>query len=183
VVLNDKIIGVTAAEVVGAAEAMALSVMRRAVGNYMVANGNRAPNPASPTAAACLTSVSNVLSPVPCQSDPARCYGRVPEDVLAPYLPAWFVANGWGRVMPYAVRADRVKLVAPECTTNFTLNGISIQWVAFGPGAARNTQIRPSSVLSNYLEDALNQDGWTAGAAGRSAFYSPTTGNDHLRSQ
>ena len=182
VILNDIVLGLPAAELIAAAERRALAEAQKALQVYWAANSSRAPNPASPIQAACLTPVSNVASPTPCLSEPTGCFGRLPEDALAPA--AWFKDNGWGRVMIYAVRADQAKdSSGPDCSPTLTMDGQAVRWVVLSPGGTSAAQTRPSLSLSNYLEDTANQDAWTTGAVGQNAFVTPRAGNDKARSQ
>ena len=186
--LNDMIIGIPASELVAAAERRALSEAHRALLAYMAANSNKAPNPAAPSNPACLGPVANVAAPTTCPSDATRCFGRLPEDVLAPYAAPWFIANGWGRVMPYAVRSDiAVNTSGIDCTLMLTMNGSSMQWIVLSPGSPLSTppgplnQTRPSLSLLDYLEDPAHQNAWTSGSANQGEFITPTVGNDHAR--
>lgn len=184
VILNDVVMGVRASEVILAAESRALMEAERALGFYKAARSNDVPAPGNPTSAACLASVTDVTVTVTaCSSDSDRCYGRLPEDSLSSYAAGWFTKNGWGRVLPYAVLKDRVTgKGGRECSDTMTLDGNAVPWVLFAPGPIVSGQTRPSSVLSNYLEDSANQDAWTAGATNRAAFVTPN-GNDRLRKE
>jgi len=186
--LNDVILGVQASDLVAAADRRALSEAQRALLAYMAANGNKAPNPADPSNPACLGAVANVAAPTACPSDATRCFGRLPEDALAPYAAPWFITNGWGRVMPYAVRLDMAAdSSGSDCTLTLTMNGSPVQWIVLSTGSPLSnppgpiSQTRPSVSLSNYLEDPANQNAWTAHVANQGVFVTPTAGNDRAR--
>lgn len=184
VILNDVVMGVRASEVILAAEGRALQEARNGLLKFMLANGSKAPNPGSPSSPACLAPVTNVAGPAPCLSDSSLCYGRIPEDALSSHVALWFTENGWGRILPYAVRGDRaLESTGSECSSAMTVSGASASWVVFAPGSIVSGQTRPSSVLTDYLEDPINQGTWTVGATNRGAFSTPTVGNDRLRSQ
>jgi type II secretory pathway pseudopilin PulG len=175
-VTNDFVVGITARELVSALEQRALNEARNALKEYAEEHGHY-PNPAPPNAANCASSVINVeASPFPqCASDSATCFGRLPEDALAPYVLPWFLQNGWGRVMIYAINDS-----AAACATSLNVEKKPKSYVLIAPGTARNGQSRPSLSLSNYLEDSGNADAWSANPD----FFVPgINSNDQMRTE
>ncbi|MDR0439925.1 MAG: hypothetical protein LBI59_02940 [Candidatus Accumulibacter sp.] len=204
---NDLIIGITARELIAAAEKRALNEAQKALENYFYTNG-RYPNPAHYNGPNCASPVNDVKSITPlctktddthpdppcaikdtppfislCASSSTVCSGRLPEDVLSPealspdipfpYVAPWFIQNGWGRVMIYAIED-----AGAGCPTSLNVGKIPKRYVLFTPGAARTKQNRPSKTLSNYLEDEANTDGWS----GNFDFVVPGgESNDQLR--
>jgi type II secretory pathway pseudopilin PulG len=182
-VLNDVILGVSAHELIAAAERRALAEAQRALDAYTAANPGRLPNAAAPAHAQCLAVVNNVGATVPCPALAGQCIGRLPEDVLLPHAAAWFSANAWGRVLTYAVRNDMPPDASgPECSATLNVAGTAARAVLLAPGSARTGQARPSASLTNYLDDAANSDAWTL-AAGQPSFAAPSVGNDQIRSR
>jgi hypothetical protein len=182
-VLNDVILGVSARELIAAAERRALAEAQRALDAYAAANPGRLPNAAAPADAQCLAVVNNVGATVPCPALAGQCIGRLPEDVLLPHAAAWFSANAWGRVLTYAVRNDMPPDASgPECSAALNVAGTAARAVLLAPGSARTGQARPSANLTNYLDDAANSDAWTL-AAGQASFAAPSAGNDQFRSR
>jgi hypothetical protein len=183
-IVNDLAIGLTARELISGLERRALNEAQSALKKYADDHG-RYPNPAPFHASDCTSSITDVRSAIPlCASDvttPA-CYGRLPEDVfvpegfspeaLFPYAAPWFLQNGWGRVMIYAVHDD-----GAGCTIPLKVGEAPKNYVLFAPGTARQGQSRPSAALSDYLEDAANSS-WS----GDFDFVVPEWGgNDQLR--
>ena len=182
VLLNDIAVGLSAQELIAAAERRALTEAQRALQLFAAANGGKLPNAAAPAEALCLAGVPNVAATVACPAEPGRCSGRLAEDSLAPYAATWFTANGWGRALPYTVSQTRaINASGADCTAALSVNGATKEAVLFGPGSARAGQLRPSAGLNNYLDEAANQDAWTAGV-GQPVFVTPASGNDQLRS-
>jgi hypothetical protein len=183
-IVNDLAIGLTARELISGLERRALNEAQGALKKYADDHG-RYPNPAPFHASDCTSSITDVRSAIPlCASDVATpaCYGRLPEDVfvpegyspdaLFPYAAPWFLQNGWGRVMIYAIHDGDA-----GCATSLAIGGVPKNYVLFAPGTARQGQNRPSAALSDYLEDAGNTDGWS----GNFDFSVPESGNDQLR--
>jgi hypothetical protein len=167
-VTNDLVIGVSARELIAAVEKRALREAQIALKQFAVL-----PNPARHDDPNCASLVTNVKSVSSCASDGAICSGRLPEDVLEPYVAKWFLQNGWGRVMIYAIHDG-----GAGCSTPLKVGEDPKNHVLFVPGAARQGQQRPSTSLSDYLEDAGNADGWS----GDFDFVVPEwDGNDQLR--
>ncbi|MDR2113184.1 MAG: hypothetical protein LBQ62_08815 [Candidatus Accumulibacter sp.] len=168
-VVNDLVIGISARELIAVVEKRALKEAQNALSQFAAL-----PNPASPAGANCVSPVSNIKSAslALCASDGATCAGRLPEDRLEPYVAPWFIQNGWGRVMIYALN-DGV-----SCTDTLKAGGKTPRYLLFAPGAARAGQRRPSSLLADYLDDPANTDGWS----GNLDFAAPEPdSNDQLR--
>ena len=172
IVANDLVIGVTARELIAATEKRALKEAQNALLSYKTAQGSF-PNPAPYNDASCTSPVTNVKSVALCTSNGATCFGRLPEDVLALYAALWFQQNGWGRVMTYAIYSGAA------CTVPIKVDATTKEYVLIAPGSARNGQNRPSTSLSNYLEDVGNTGAWAANPD----FSMPSIdSNDQLRS-
>ena len=171
-VINDLVIGITARELISAMEKRALKEAQNALLNYKTALGSF-PSPAPYSGANCTSTVTNVKSVALCASDSTTCFGRLPEDILSPYVALWFQQNGWGRVMTYVIHSGAA------CTTPIKVGTATNEYVLIAPGSARDGQNRPSTSLSNYLEDSENMDAWSADPN----FSLPSVNsNDQLRS-
>lgn len=178
--LNDRVIGLSAAEVIRGAERRALTEARRALTAHAAVHGGLLPNAAAPAGAACLAGVPDVNTTPACPAEPGRCTGRLPEDALLSHAAAWFSANAWGRTMPYAVRSDTVADASgPDCSASLTLDGNSHRAVVLASGTPRAGQLRPAGSLAAYVEDAANADAWSPGTAA-SQFVTPSAGNDQV---
>lgn len=132
-----------------------------------------------------------------------RCTGRLPQLVIEAgrpvylidhtlpslkHLVAWFNYNNWESQLIYSVdstkldvaRIDPAHLACPAPTVS-TQTFSAVLW--FG-GIAKNTQSHANatsqSLLSNYLEDAENQDAWDADLVAAAHFVLPDarTSND-----
>ncbi|MDR3298806.1 MAG: hypothetical protein LBU43_02085 [Candidatus Accumulibacter sp.] len=174
-VVNDLVIGISARELIAALEKRALNEAQNALKSYFAENGSY-PNPAPANGDNCTSPINKVQSTTPeCASASGTCYGRLPEDLLAPYVASWFPQNGWGRVMIYAINDNGV-----ACPTSLNVDGKPKSYVLIAPGTARNGQNRQSLLLSDYLEDSGNTDGWS----GNPDFVTPGAGsNDQLRAE
>lgn len=180
--LNDRLIAISAQDVIGAVEKRVLKEAQNALAAYALANGGKYPNPARFNGPNCASTISNVASPSTCAGDNSVCFGRFPEDIAVP-LPTWFQQNGWGRVMTYAVeKSSAVDGSAGECSTALNVDGQGKKYLMLAPGSPKNGQSRPSFLLTDYLESAMNSDAWTA-TSGQPGFTAPnTSSNDQLRS-
>ena len=175
-VTNDYAIGITARELIAALEKRVLKEAQYALKTHFTEKG-KFPNPAPHNAANCTSIITNVKSVPLCASDSSTpaCFGRLPEDVLSNYVAPWFMQNGWGRVMTYAIN-DNIA----GCTTSLNVEGKPKNYVLITPGAARYGQSRPSTSLSDYLEDSSNVNGWSANPD----FIVPSaSSNDQLRAE
>ena len=158
VAVNDKLIGLSARELIRAVEQRVLRESRSLLESYYSTYG-KYPNPASPS---CLLVIADTSSPNSCDSDNTRCFGRLPENVF-PSAPSWFTANGWGRTMIYAVDKSQVmNSSASDCagSSGLQLDGVTKNYVVFAPGVKRGGQTRPSSNVTDYLEVSANQLVW-----------------------
>lgn len=164
---NDIVIGVSSRELIAAVEKRALTEAQNALKQF-----STFPNPAPRDGPNCTSPITDVTSVPKCISDNSTCSGRLPEDSLEPYVAKWFLQNGWGRVMIYAIHNN------VDCTTTLKVDGNPKNYVLFSAGTARPGQTRPATSLSNYLDDSANTDGWT----GNFDFISPgPSSNDQLR--
>ena len=173
-VANDLVIGITARELIAAVEKRALQEAQNALKSHFADMGHY-PNPAPPDSPDCLSGIGNVKSSnIPrCASNEAMCFGRLPEDALTSYVAPWFLQNGWGRVLIYAIDDT-----GAACVTSLNVEGHPKNYVLIAPGAARGGQSRPSASLTDYLEDPGNSDGWPANPD----FFVPgADSNDQLR--
>ena len=181
-IVNDQLLGISAKELIAALERRALKAAQVALGTYAAAHSGKLPNPGGSTGTNCTSTITNVTtynsSTDACTSDNSTCFGRLPEDALAPYVANWFQRNGWGRVMTYAVNKNVVQdPSSPTCSTALKVDGQPKNYVIVAPGTAQGTALRPSTSLADYLEDPANADAW----AGDADFQTPSTGsNDQL---
>lgn len=183
IMVNDVSIGITARELVAALEKRALKEATNALARYASAHGGKYPNPASANDTNCTASITNVAtSPPSCTSNGSTCTGRLPENALAPYVAAWFTQNGWGRAMTYAVNQAQVENGdSLDCPPTLTVDGLTKYYVLLAPGTPRSEQTRPSTALSDYLEDSANADAWNSDSNFVTPNTSSGTGNDQLR--
>ena len=186
IVINDRVMALPPRELLAAAEQRALSEAQSALAAFALAYAGKYPNPAKADDAICLSTIANIKSNNTCSNVGSNaCFGRLPEDAPVATLAPWFLRNGWGRVLSYAVNKNSV--VDPsgaECSTALNVDGAAKAYVLLAPGAAKSGQTRPSPALADYLEDAANSDAWTALASGQASFAKPSTAsNDTLRSR
>jgi len=187
VVVNDFVISISARELIAAVEKRALREAQNALTAFAAANGGKYPNPGSFNGTYCSNSIPSVGSPTTCASVSTTCTGRLPEDKgfsnpgeLGHYVASWFLQNGWGRVFTYAVNSDyATNGSGTGCSTALSVDGQTKRYVIFAPGTPLGTMARPSTTLSNYLEDAGNSDAWNPDVS----FVTPgAASNDQLRS-
>ena len=181
VVINDRIMALSSRELIAAIEKRALSEAQAALAAYLYDHG-KYPNPAKAGGPYCATKKNGIGDIHLCNSDITVCFGRFPEDTT--YAALWFIQNGWGRVMTYAVNKNSVAdPSASECSTALNVDGASKSYVLVAPGAPKSGQARPSATLADYLEDGANNDAWTSSSNGSATFAKPlATSNDSLRS-
>jgi hypothetical protein len=185
IILNDRLLAISAQELIGSVEKRVLQQVQKALADYASANGGKYPNPAKPNGTNCAAKKASITSTNSCDSDPSVCFGRLPEDLLWHYMTTdWFQQNGWGRVMTYTANKNSVlNSSAAECSTSLNVDGQAKSYVIIASGSRRSGQARPSTALLNYLEDTENQDAWTSLASGQASFSSPkASSNDQLRS-
>ncbi|MGE5028236.1 MAG: hypothetical protein ACM3JK_07155 [Betaproteobacteria bacterium] len=163
--VNDHLLFITARELISAVEKRVASELKILLNNYYLANGNRYPHPAAYNDPNCLD-VGSAGYFTACPSDPSQCRGRVPEAALSS-VPGWFSYNLWGQVIYYGVGTNYLASAPPNCSPTLTVNGTAgTRGLFIMPGTPLAAIVRnspsQSTTLSNYLEDAANQDGWTA---------------------
>jgi len=185
IAINDRVITLSTRELIGAVEKRALSEAQSALAAFALANAASYPNPARSNDAICLSTISNIKSNNTCANVGSdACFGRLPENALGTLAP-WFLRNGWGRVLIYAVNKNSVvDPGAAECSTALNVDGVAKSYVLLAPGSAKSGQLRPSPSLDDYLEDAANSDAWASPLSGSATFAKPSAAsNDQLRSQ
>ena len=185
VVINDRLMALSTRELIGAIEKRALSEAQSALAAFALVHAAKYPNPAKSNDPICLSTITNIKSNNTCSNAGSdACFGRLPEDAPGATLAPWFLRNGWGRVMIYAVNKNSViDPGAAECSTALNVDGASASYVLLSPGSARHDQSRSSSSLADYLEDTVNNDAWTSGSIGQPTFAKPSAAsNDTLRS-
>lgn len=181
--LNDRIVYVTARELLNAVDQRVFMEAQRILGTHYQNH------PASP--ATCTTNRTSIVTGTGyCPSTTGACIGRLPDgEPLEPRwsaVPQWFADNGWGRNMVWANGN------APGCNPSSlpTVNGSSA-WlmVLVSPGSSLSgPRTAPPTVatLPLFLEDAANQDAFANGPAGgppASTFTIPARGatnNDRM---
>lgn len=183
IILNDRLITISAQELISAIEKRALKEAQKALADFAAANVGKFPNPARFNGANCASTISNIASPTICASDSSICFGRLPEDSLGPYVSTWFQQNGWGRVMTYAANKNNVlDGSATECSTSLNVDGQAKSYIIIAPGSPKSGQTRPSISLTDYLENPANIDTWSS-SSGQASFSTPNTdSHDQLRS-
>ena len=184
--INDRVMALNTRELISAIEKRALREAQIALAAFAAENTAKYPNPARANDPICLSTISNIKSNNTCSNVGSdACFGRLPEDAPGAALAPWFLRNGWGRVMIYAVNKNRVvDPGAAECSAALNVGGTGADYLLLAPGSPGRGQTRPSPALANYLEDAANSDAWTSGAIGRPTFSKPSAAsNDSLRSR
>lgn len=164
VVINDVLLVISARDLMAVIEKRVAAELKTMLGTYYSVNGNKYPNPAAYNDPYCLD-VGTTGYFTACPSDPSQCRGRVPEAAL-PSVPGWFSYNLWGQVIYYAVGTTYLASAPANCSPTLTVNGtVGTRGLFIMPGTPLGAIVRntpQSIVLGNYLEDATNQDGWTA---------------------
>ncbi|WP_170285875.1 hypothetical protein [Propionivibrio limicola] len=180
-VINDLIIGISARELIAAIEKRVLAEASQAQERHALANGGKYPNPAAANGLGCTAPIANINAAGTCASDATTCFGRLPEDSLAPYVAPWFLKNGWGRTIAYAVnKNDARQADGSNCTSSLNVDGALKRFVLIAPGTTRHGRPRPSLMLSDYVDDPANSDAWS----GNPDFSAPTqNSNDQMRSR
>ena len=162
-VLNDRLLIITARDLMTIIEKRVAKELQPLLVNYYNANGNKYPHPAAYNDPNCLD-VGNMGYFTTCTSDSSQCRGRVPVDSLSS-VPGWFYYNLWGQVIYYAVGTDFLASAPANCSPTLTVNGAAgTKGLLIMPGTPLAAIVRNSPsqsiTLSDYLEDAANQDGW-----------------------
>ena len=167
VALNDTLIVIRAGDLVPGLEKRVARELRASLQSYFIAN-HHYPYPAR----------YDHCDGEQCDGDDTVCRGRVPltdPSILDKHgnplqigWPSWFVDNQWYREVYYSVGAaslaSSASLSAPVCSAQLTVSGLPVDLVFFMPGTPLPGVRRPSNLLSDYLEDAENRDGWGADA-------------------
>lgn len=176
-IVNDLVLGISARELIASIEKRVLREAQDGLSKFASANGGKFPNPSS---SSCTLTITSVATPNTCDSDSTICFGRLPENVLSPHVADWFIQNGWGRTMTYAVdKNDALDGSGSGCSTALTTDGHAKSYVVITPGLRRAGQTRPSTSLTDYLDDSANSDAWSADPD----FSTPiASSNDQLRS-
>ena len=102
-----------------------------------------------------------------CRGNSSVCRGRFPRSEASGSAnwspPEWFRNNQWYRGIYYSVGAGSLQNPAGvTCANTLSVAGIAARALFFTPGTPIGTLTRPSNTLASYLEDAENQDGWSA---------------------
>jgi len=171
-VINDSLLIITAHDLMQVIEKRVAMELKTLLGNYFATNGYY-PYPAKFNDPNCLD-VGSTGYVTNCQSDSTQCRGRLPDTATTATptpdwigVPGWFYYNLWGQVIYYAVGTSSLASAPANCSATLTVNGTAgARGLFIMPGTplgaiVRNTPSQ-SIVLGNYLEDAMNQDGWTA---------------------
>jgi type II secretory pathway pseudopilin PulG len=160
---NDQLLVVTGKDFMPAIEKRAAKVMESALSAYFATCGFY-PRPADFANTDCLPG-GNTNN---CLPSATQLQGRFPyyakpnltSSIDWVGLPNWFLANRWDRVAYYAVGTGFVANAASQaCPANcLTVDtDSSVQRLFFMPGVpAGNANGRPSTVLTEYLENAEN---------------------------
>lgn len=188
-VFNDRLLIITARDIMAVIEKRVAKELKTLLGAYYSANGNKYPNPAAYNDSNC-RDVGTTGYFTACPSDPTQCRGRVPEAALTS-VPGWFSYNLWGQVIYYAVGTSYLAATPANCSLTLTVNGAAgTPGLFIMPGTPLGAIVRnipsQSIVLGNYLEDATNQDGWTAippnTQVNADSYVTPTTAsNDRIQ--
>ena len=115
-----------------------------------------------------------------CQGDTSVCRGRFPRspaagDAVFTGLPAYFINNDWYREIYYSVGSLSLQTPASvTCAPMLTVGTAHVRAVFFTPGTPIAPITRPSDLLSYYLEDAENQDGWSGLGIANDLYVIPT---------
>ena len=146
---NDQMILITPGNLFPVVEKRVAKELKGVFASYISANPGEYPNPANIT---CSTSTN-------CNFDTTQCRGWIPIGANIPAnwtLPSWFIPNGWYRVIYYSAGSSRLNSSPSGC--NLTVSGAPTQALFFMPGLPLGSITRPSNNLSDYLEDAENQN-------------------------
>ena len=206
-IANDRAVIVTARDVMRAVAPRVEDVVVRMLAAYRTANqpmyppDGKFPNPARYNDLACTdvaacgdpsscTDATAATHPLTfCPRDTITCRGRLPENIwttLATHPPRWFKYNLWSQTIYYAVGNNAAENPA-GCSPQLQITGRPPAAALFLlPGSPLGTVVRnwpsQSNVLSQYFEDAENNDGWTLGPPAADRYVLPGPGsNDRLR--
>lgn len=165
---NDQLIYVSASELMRNVEKRVGRELKIILQSYHTSNGFY-PYPAKYDNANCLDE-TNIGYFTDCQSDVNVCRGRLPDQALpldwagSYLLPDWFTFNLWGQSIYYSVGTDALATIPLGCSTQLIVDLSSNNAILILAGTPLGAIIRnnPSESLnlSDYLEDAQNQDSW-----------------------
>jgi hypothetical protein len=182
---NDRLIYITTSDFMPIVERRVAAEVRTILDQYYAVKGYY-PYPARHDDPLCLDTGPSASSTA-CPSDLSRCRGRLPEAALPSDWgddatvtpPLWFYYNLWSDVIYYAVGADYLQNPPANCSPSLKLGSTSgIKVVYFLPGPPLGAILRPGVNLSDYLEDATNQQGWNGAPPAIDQFATPPNGND-----
>lgn len=99
---------------------------------------------------------------------PERANGSGNPFIAGRFIPSWFFTNEWDRISYIALSSDFSPGASGSCGSNcFSVlkNGAAdktnVRGVVVMPGTAFASQTRPNTTLSNYLDNATNQNSAT----------------------
>jgi len=179
VVLNDRLAIITARDLMPLIEKRVAKELKAILQNYYDANAYY-PYPAKYDSTDCLD-VGNMAYSTACSSDSNICRGRLPDTALPVgwsggyALPGWFFFNLWGQVIYYAVGTSHLNSIPVGCSPTLTVNGVpGVRALFFMTGTPLGSIVRSkgwplpatnqSTSISDYVEDTMNQSGWTGTA-------------------
>lgn len=163
---NDRMILVRTRDFIPLIEKRIAYELKIAFSNYILVHPGTYPNPANMVCS----------SPSTCISDATQCRGWIPASAALPgwALPAWFVQNGWHRVIYYSAGTDRLYSAPPDCSPDLSVSGMPVPALFFMPGSPLGSITRPSTNPSDYLEDTENRNM-------NDSYVTPgSNSNDHL---
>lgn len=162
--VNDSLLVVTAGDLMAVVEKRVAKEVSTLLTSYFAAYGHY-PYPANHNDPGCLD-----VGPggyfTSCFGDPSVCRGRLPMDDLSS-VPVWLFYNLWGQVIYYAASTNKLASIPASClpSATQTVDGNPVSGLIFMPGTPLGGIVRnavsQSTQLSDYLEDTMNQDGWT----------------------
>jgi hypothetical protein len=162
--VNDRLLVISAHDLMAVVEKRVAKEISTLLTSYFVANGYY-PYPANHNDPSCLD-VGPLGYLTSCSGDPSACRGRLPMDDLSS-VPVWLFYNHWGQVIHYAASTNKLASIPTGClpSATLTVDGNPVSGLIFTPGTPLGGIVRnapgQSIQLSDYLEDAVNQDGWT----------------------
>lgn len=183
IILNDQTLIISGRELISTAERRVAGEVIKLLASYKQINGYY-PYPANYNATGC-TDVDSGAYSTDCKSSANICRGRFPDNAEETTtglpnwdfssVPNWFLFNLWGQTIYYAVGSAALKSPSPaiqvNCSSTLTIGtkagvaGILITAGTPKAGKIRSKRSSPtisqSIILSDYVEDTENQDGWT----------------------
>lgn len=189
-IVNDNLMVITTRDLIPLIEKRVAKEIKTILANYYAVQGYY-PYPAKYDHAGC-KDVGPTGYFSDCQSDNNKCRGRFPDraDIVGTAnwggsyaLPGWLSYNLWGQIIYYSVGGDKLNSDPSNCSPSLTLDGVAgTQGLFIMPGTPLGSIIRnspsQSTSLSDYFEDAANQNGWTSNS---DSYVTPSTSsNDKL---